>query len=93
LAHAQVWTQDSAFHPALTNDSSATAQTRFAPTADRRVLAYGNFTHLHNGDVPAPGIAYLHADESVDPSFAAHIDTGHFVVAAAPLRNGRVLVV
>src|ERR1019366_1398587 len=90
-AHAQVWTRDPNFAPALRNDAPALTAATFAPLPDGRVLLFGSFTHQRNGALPAPGLARLSADGSPDPSFGVTLAVNESVLAAAPLADGRAL--
>ena len=90
-AFAQIWTQDSSFHPVLTNDVPALTSATFVPAADGRVLVFGAFTHLQNGAVPAQGLAFLGRDGTLDPTFTAAVDSKQTIVAAVPLSDGHVL--
>jgi uncharacterized delta-60 repeat protein len=90
-ARAQAWTLDPAVAPVLVDDAPALTGTNFQALPGGDWLAFGSFTHVNGA--PATHLARLRSDGSVDATFASDLSDHDYVTGAAPLADGRVLLV
>lgn len=90
FAAPAAWERDSSFAPTLVNEASAALGVTLAPMSDGRLLVHGNLTHL--GSHATAGLGRLRADGAADPTFTVASIPNEYILAAAPLPDGRALV-
>ena len=89
--HAQAWTLDPRPTPLIEHETLLPTSTFFAPLADGRLLAYGDFTHV-NG-TRAPALARVDRHGTVDPTVTNPFGGTERPVIVAPLGSGGYIAV